>query len=69
VDIRIEHPFMMIFFRVDGTRNLQPVRLYDAYGPGFRAAETSFRWLVVPPLTFLGGSFYSIKMLPPFWQA
>jgi ABC-2 type transport system permease protein len=25
--------------------------------------------LVVPPLTFLGGSFYSIDMLPPFWQA
>lgn len=24
--------------------------------------------LVVPPLTFLGGSFYSISMLPPFWQ-
>jgi ABC-2 type transport system permease protein len=25
--------------------------------------------LVVPPLTFLGGSFYSVSMLPPFWQA
>jgi len=24
--------------------------------------------LVVTPLTFLGGSFYSLKMLPPFWQ-
>lgn len=24
--------------------------------------------LVVTPLTFLGGSFYSINMLPPFWQ-
>lgn len=24
--------------------------------------------LFVTPLTFLGGSFYSIKMLPPFWQ-
>ena len=24
--------------------------------------------LVVTPLTFLGGSFYSIEMLPPFWQ-
>ena len=24
--------------------------------------------LVVTPLTFLGGSFYSIKVLPPFWQ-
>ncbi len=25
--------------------------------------------LIVTPLTFLGGSFYSIDMLPPFWQA
>ncbi|HEX3486216.1 MAG TPA: ABC transporter permease, partial [Micropepsaceae bacterium] len=24
--------------------------------------------LIVTPLTFLGGSFYSIKVLPPFWQ-
>ncbi len=25
--------------------------------------------LVITPLVFLGGSFYSISMLPPFWQA
>ena len=25
--------------------------------------------LIVTPLTFLGGSFYSIGMLPPFWRA
>jgi ABC-2 type transport system permease protein len=24
--------------------------------------------LIVTPLTFLGGSFYSINMLPPVWQ-
>ncbi|RYZ49287.1 MAG: sugar ABC transporter permease, partial [Proteobacteria bacterium] len=24
--------------------------------------------MVVTPLTFLGGSFYSISMLPPLWQ-
>jgi ABC-2 type transport system permease protein len=24
--------------------------------------------LVITPLTFLGGSFYSIDMLPPLWQ-
>lgn len=24
--------------------------------------------MIVTPLSFLGGSFYSIKMLPPFWQ-
>ena len=25
--------------------------------------------MIITPLTFLGGTFYSIKMLPPFWQA
>jgi ABC-2 type transport system permease protein len=24
--------------------------------------------MVITPLTFLGGSFYSLKMLPPLWQ-
>jgi ABC-2 type transport system permease protein len=24
--------------------------------------------LILTPLTFLGGTFYSINMLPPFWQ-
>jgi ABC-2 type transport system permease protein len=24
--------------------------------------------LIITPLTFLGGSFYSIDMLPPFWR-
>jgi ABC-2 type transport system permease protein len=24
--------------------------------------------MIITPLTFLGGSFYSIQMLPPFWQ-
>jgi len=25
--------------------------------------------LLVTPLSFLGGTFYSVHMLPPFWQA
>jgi ABC-2 type transport system permease protein len=24
--------------------------------------------LIITPLTFLGGTFYSIHILPPFWQ-
>ena len=28
-----------------------------------------FPALVVTPLTFLGGAFYSIDMLPPFWRS
>jgi ABC-2 type transport system permease protein len=25
--------------------------------------------LIITPLTFLGGTFYSLNVLPPFWQA
>jgi ABC-2 type transport system permease protein len=25
--------------------------------------------LIITPLTFLGGAFYSVNVLPPFWQA
>jgi ABC-2 type transport system permease protein len=25
--------------------------------------------LIITPLTFLGGTFYSVHMLPPFWKA
>ena len=24
--------------------------------------------LIITPLTFLGGTFYSVNVLPPFWQ-
>jgi ABC-2 type transport system permease protein len=34
---------------------------------GFEALQI-VPMLIVTPLTFLGGSFYSISMLPPFWQ-
>ncbi len=49
--------------------HLQPVRLH--HRPVGRAAGRSCRScpiMVVTPLAFLGGSFYSISMLPQFWQ-
>ena len=48
---------------------LQPVRLHHRHlGEKLRAAR-DHPALVVTPLTFLGGAFYSIDMLPPFWRA
>ena len=35
---------------------------------GYVGAAASKSLLVITPLTFLGGAFYSINMLPPFWQ-
>ncbi|MCC2609978.1 ABC transporter permease [Neorhizobium petrolearium] len=69
VDISIAHPFMMIVFLV-----LTAVT-FSLFGFIIGIWAKNFEqlnivpMLVVPPLTFLGGSFYSIDMLPPFWQA
>ncbi len=68
VDITITHPFMMILFFV-----LTAVS-FSLFGFIIGIWASNFEqlnlipMLVVPPLTFLGGSFYSIDMLPPFWQ-
>jgi ABC-2 type transport system permease protein len=37
------------------------------WAEGFEQLQM-FPNLIVTPLTFLGGSFYSIDMLPPFWR-
>lgn len=68
VDITIAHPFMMVLFFV-----LTAVS-FSLFGFIIGIWATNFEqlnlipMLVVPPLTFLGGNFYSIDMLPPFWQ-
>ncbi|KGD94447.1 ABC transporter permease [Rhizobium sp. YS-1r] len=69
VDISIAHPVMMVVFLV-----LTAVT-FSLFGFIIGIWAKNFEqlnivpMLVVPPLTFLGGSFYSIDMLPPFWQA
>lgn len=64
----IAHPFWMVFFLV-----LTAVT-FSLFG--FIIGIWADSWeklqviplMVVTPLTFLGGSFYSITMLPPLWQ-
>ena len=66
--LRIAHPFWMLVFLV-----LTAVT-FSLFGFIIGIWADSFEklqivpLLIVTPLTFLGGSFYSIKMLPPFWQ-
>jgi ABC-2 type transport system permease protein len=69
VPVRVDHPFWMIAFLALTSiafslfgfiigiwaRNFEQLAIIPA--------------LVVTPLTFLGGAFYSIDMLPPFWRA
>jgi ABC-2 type transport system permease protein len=68
VSFEIVHPFWMVLFLV-----LTAVT-FSLFGFIIGIWADSFEklnlvpLLVVTPLTFLGGSFYSISMLPPIWQ-
>jgi len=68
VDLQIQHPFWMMTFLV-----LTCVT-FSLFGFIIGLWADSFEKLqiipilVITPLVFLGGSFYSISMLPPFWQ-
>jgi ABC-2 type transport system permease protein len=68
VPLQIEHPWWMLLFLV-----LTSVT-FSLFGFIIGIWADSFEklqlipLLIVTPLTFLGGSFYSISMLPPFWQ-
>ena len=49
--------------------HVQPVRLHHRHlGRRLRKLQI-IPLMIITPLTFLGGTFYSIKMLPPFWQS
>jgi ABC-2 type transport system permease protein len=68
VDMHILHPFTMLLFLVLTTVTFSMF--------GFIIGIWADSWeklqiiplLIITPLTFLGGSFYSIDMLPPVWQ-
>ena len=69
VDIHIQHPFMMIlFFLLTAVSFSMFGFMIGIWAKNFEQLNL-IPMLVVPPLTFLGGSFYSINMLTPFWQA
>ncbi len=68
VDLRVEHPLVMLLFLV-----LTCIS-FSLFGFIIGLWATNFEklqlipMLVITPLVFLGGSFYSVNMLPPFWQ-
>ncbi|MBX5002265.1 ABC transporter permease [Rhizobium lentis] len=69
VDVRIEHPLMMILFFLLTAITFSLFGFMIGIWAGNFEQLNLIPMLVVPPLTFLGGSFYSVSMLPPFWQA
>ena len=68
VPVTIMHPFWMITFLVLTAITFSLFGfIIGLWADGFEKLQI-IPLLVVTPLTFLGGSFYSIKVLPPFWQ-
>ncbi len=69
VPIEILHPFWMAFFLVMTCITFSMLGfIIGVWADGFEKLQI-IPLLVITPLTFLGGSFYSINMLPPFWQS
>lgn len=69
VPLQIMHPFWMAFFLVTTCVTFSLLGfIIGIWADGFEKLQL-IPLLVITPLTFLGGSFYSINMLPPFWQS
>lgn len=68
VNYEVQHPIWMILFLVliSVTFSLFGF-IIGLWADGFEKLQV-IPLMVITPLTFLGGSFYSINMLPPFWQ-
>ena len=68
VPLRIEHPLWMVLFLVLTAATFSLLGfIIGIWADNFEKLQL-VPLLIVTPLTFLGGSFYSIDMLPPFWQ-
>jgi len=68
VPLQVNHPFVMLLFLVLTAVTFSLVGfIIGIWADGFEKLQV-IPLLIVTPLTFLGGSFYSISMLPPFWQ-
>ncbi|WP_274424201.1 ABC transporter permease [Chelativorans sp. YIM 93263] len=68
VPIEIRHPFWMLFFLVLTAVTFSLFGfIIGIWADNFEKLQL-IPLLIVTPLVFLGGSFYSVDMLPEFWQ-
>jgi len=68
VPLEIQHPFWMAFFLFATCLTFSLLGfIIGIWADGFEKLQL-IPLLIITPLTFLGGSFYSIYMLPEFWQ-
>ena len=69
VPLKIHHPvFMLIFLVLTAVTFSLFGFIIGIWADGFEKLQM-IPMLVVTPLTFLGGSFYSVNMLPPVWRS
>jgi len=68
VDLHIAHPFWMILFLVLTALTFSLLGfIIGIWADNFEKIQL-VPLLLITPMTFLGGSFYSINMLPPVWR-
>lgn len=68
VHYQVAHPIWMLGFLVLTSITFSMFGfIIGIWADGFDKLQI-IPLMVITPLTFLGGSFYSINMLPPFWQ-
>ena len=68
VELRIDHPVLMVAFLLLTAISFSLLGfIIGIWAQGFEQLQV-IPLLVVTPLTFLGGTFYSIDMLPPAWR-
>jgi ABC-2 type transport system permease protein len=68
IDLHIAHPIWMVIFLVLTSVTFALFGfIIGLWADGFEKLQI-IPLLVITPLTFLGGSFYSINILPPFWK-
>jgi ABC-2 type transport system permease protein len=68
VPLEIAHPLWMLAFLVLTSVTFSLFGfILGIWAEGFEKLQL-VPFLIITPLIFLGGSFYSVDMLPPFWQ-
>ena len=68
VPLRIAHPGWMLAFLVLTAVSFSLLGfIIGIWADGFEKLQV-IPLLIITPLTFLGGSFYSVNVLPPVWQ-
>ena len=68
VDLSIAHPLWLAAFLVLTCVSFSLFGfIVGIWADGFERLQL-VPFLIVTPLTFLGGTFYTVDMLPPFWQ-